>query len=143
MSNLTEINERIKAFNAKRQAELKQAKASAPAKAKEQVNEKGYKTGDYIYISWGWEQTNIDFYKVVKTTAKSISVLKVKSEYDPVANMVDNVTPTDELARFDVFNPKHKEGKPLRIMTNVAYPSIKDHMIGKWNGQKLIATSYA
>lgn len=143
MSNLIEINERIKAFNAKRQAELKQAKASAPAKTKEPINEKGYKTGDYIYISWGWEQTNIDFYKVVKTTAKSISVLKVKSEYDPIANMVDNVTPTDELASFDVFNSKHEEGKPLRVMTNVAYPSIKDHMIEKWNEQKLVATSYA
>ena len=131
MSNLIEINERIKAFNAKRQAELKQAKASAPAKAKEPVNEKGYKTGDYIYISWGWEQTNIDFYKIVKVTAKSISVLKVESEYNPIANMVD------------IFNPKHKEGKPLRIMTNAAYPSKKKHMIRKWNGQKLIATSYA
>ena len=141
MSNLIEINERIEAFNAKRQAELKQAKA--PAKAKEPVNEKGYKAGDYIYISWGWEQTNIDFYKIVKVTAKSISVLKVESEYNPIANMVDNVTPTDELARFDVFNPKHKEGKPLRVMTNAAYPSIKGHMIKKWNGQELVATSYA
>lgn len=34
-----------------------------------------YKTGDILYTSWGYEQTNIDFYQAVKVNRKSL-VLK-------------------------------------------------------------------
>jgi len=37
------------------------------------------KPGDIFYNSWGYEQTNIDFYQVVKTTAKTITLRKIKS----------------------------------------------------------------
>jgi hypothetical protein len=36
------------------------------------------KPGDIFYNSWGYEQTNIDFYQVVKTTAKTITIQKIK-----------------------------------------------------------------
>lgn len=36
------------------------------------------KIGDIFYNDWGWEQTNIDFYQVVKTTAKTITLRRVK-----------------------------------------------------------------
>ena len=38
------------------------------------------KPGDIFYNSWGYEQTNIDFYQVVKTTAKTITLRKIKSK---------------------------------------------------------------
>jgi hypothetical protein len=34
----------------------------------------GVKVGDYFVSSWGYDQTNVDFYKVVAVTAKSIKV---------------------------------------------------------------------
>jgi hypothetical protein len=43
------------------------------------------KPGDIFYNSWGYEQTNIDFYQVVKTTAKTITLRQVKGrthDYD-------------------------------------------------------------
>jgi len=44
------------------------------------------KPGDIFYNSWGYEQTNIDFYQVVATTAKTITLRRIKSaskDYDP------------------------------------------------------------
>lgn len=35
------------------------------------------KPGDIFYNSWGWEQTNIDFYQVVSTTAKTITIRRI------------------------------------------------------------------
>ena len=44
------------------------------------------KTGDIFYNMWGWEQTNVDFYQVVSTTAKTITIRRImasNTEYDP------------------------------------------------------------
>lgn len=49
-------------------------------KTKEQM-ENPYKVGQILYDSWGWEQTNIDFYKVIETGKKSIKIQKIASKY--------------------------------------------------------------
>lgn len=36
------------------------------------------KNGDIFYNSWGYDQTNIDFYQVVSTTAKTITLRAIK-----------------------------------------------------------------
>lgn len=36
------------------------------------------KPGDIFYNSWGYEQTNIDFYQVISTTAKTITLRRIK-----------------------------------------------------------------
>lgn len=48
------------------------------------VNLAGFIVGDILYSSWGYDQTNIDFYQVVKVTEKTITVKEIsyKSEYD-------------------------------------------------------------
>jgi hypothetical protein len=38
-----------------------------------------FKPGDLLYSSWGYDQTNIDYYQVVSTTAKSVAVRKIES----------------------------------------------------------------
>ena len=40
------------------------------------VNKYGVKVGDVFYNSWGYEQTNIDFYEVVKLRGKTQIVLR-------------------------------------------------------------------
>lgn len=40
---------------------------------------KAIKIGDIYYTSWGWEQTNIDFYQVVEMKSASISLRKISS----------------------------------------------------------------
>jgi hypothetical protein len=34
-------------------------------------------TGDVFAASWGYDQTNVDFYEVVSTTAKSVRIRKI------------------------------------------------------------------
>lgn len=43
------------------------------------------KVGDFFYSSWGYDQTNVDFYKVVGFTAsgKSVRLQKWSQAFDP------------------------------------------------------------
>jgi hypothetical protein len=36
-----------------------------------------YKVGDLLYTSWGYDQTNIDFYKVVRVLDKSVEIVAI------------------------------------------------------------------
>ena len=38
------------------------------------------KKGDILVSSWGYEQTNINFYEVVKATAKTVLLVALRSE---------------------------------------------------------------
>ena len=55
------------------------------------------KVGDFFSSSWGYDQTNVDFYKVVGLTksGKSVRVVKVGSRVDH-SDMHDYVVPSDE-----------------------------------------------
>ena len=36
------------------------------------------KQGDVFVSSWGYEQTNVDFYEVVKVTAKTVMLIPIE-----------------------------------------------------------------
>jgi hypothetical protein len=39
-----------------------------------------YKVGDILSVSWGYEQTNVDFYEVVRVTPKAIVIQQIRSK---------------------------------------------------------------
>jgi len=39
-----------------------------------------FKPGDVIYNSWGYEQTNIDFYEVIRATAKTVLLREIEGK---------------------------------------------------------------
>lgn len=45
-----------------------------------------FKIGQVLYDSWGWEQTNIDFYEIVEIKNKSIVIREIASKYAPSEN---------------------------------------------------------
>lgn len=50
-------------------------------KVAEKVNEFGVKVGDIFYMSWGYDQTNVDFYQVTELVGKqSVKVVHVRPE---------------------------------------------------------------
>lgn len=56
--------------------------------------------GDILYSSWGYEQTNIDFYKVVKVSEFSVWIQQVNSKITEVTGWAhENVVPTDSSER--------------------------------------------
>lgn len=72
------------------------------------------KTGDVVYSSWGYEQTNIDFYKVSRMTEKTIWFLPIESEVvKNVAFEVDKVIPKpDEVIGDEI---RKKRARYIRI----------------------------
>lgn len=80
-----------------------QAEQAAARKAEQAAFQTTLKVDDILYASWGWEQTNIDFYQVIAVAAsrKSITVRKIaerREDYSaqhmsgyvwPIANQFD------------------------------------------------------
>lgn len=42
-------------------------------------NSNGFKVGDILYASWGYDQTNINFFQVLRTTEKQITLTEIDS----------------------------------------------------------------
>ena len=40
-----------------------------------------YKVGDILYNSWGYNQTNVDWYQVIKVKPKSIVIHPIAGDY--------------------------------------------------------------
>lgn len=53
--------------------------------------------GAIMYDSWGWEQTNIDFYKVVRRSESTVWLQKLKAITQETGFMSGNTRPTDEV----------------------------------------------
>lgn len=63
--------------------------------------EVGVKVGDFFVSSWGYDQTNVDFYKVVALTAKGVKVQQWSSKVvDGNDGPHDSVVPGDGPAMF-------------------------------------------
>jgi hypothetical protein len=115
-SNVDRIKESIKRF-------IDNENSFISRKQKEKENKKTYrqemknpfKIGDILYDSWGYEQTNIDFYQVTNISDKSVWIREISSEMVPGTQGHDssNVRP------------------------------LKDHFIGEEIRKPLIVTSYS
>jgi hypothetical protein len=84
-------------------------KVAADARALERKVEKAafkhdFEIGDILYSSWGYEQTNVDFYQVVGKTDKTITVREIAKEYKELGWLRSN-----SKARKDAF-----VGEPFR-----------------------------
>lgn len=56
-----------------------------------------YKVGDILYSSWGYDQTNINFYEVVKATASTVTLWPMGKLKTYNGHMSGTVVPTDKL----------------------------------------------
>ena len=53
------------------------------------MTEHNYSIGDILYSSWGYDQTNIDFYEVVGITAKSVKIRRLHTMNPPLRTSVE------------------------------------------------------
>ena len=91
---------------------------SCPATLQELI-ENGFKVGDILYDSWGYEQTNIDFYQVIEVKPKSVIIRPIGQEVTEEGNMSGHTIPIK-----DCFT-----GEP-----------VTKKLTGWWNGEKSVAT---
>lgn len=106
-----------------------------------------YQIGDIIYNSWGYEQTNVEFYQVVRMTAKTICVEEIAQEQVP-ESMNGHGMSCDVIAVKDSFL---KNGGKFQLQVKV-FKADGDHYLaggesfysfGKWNGTPKYCSWYA
>lgn len=59
-------------------------KTTAKAEQKTKANKYGVKVGDLFYTSWGYEQTNVDFFQVIELVGESS--VRVREVYPQMTN---------------------------------------------------------
>ena len=91
-----------------------------------------YKVGDILYSSWGYDQTNIDFYKVTAVTGQSIRIVQVADKVVESRTQDDMVVPTDNVI-----------GQPmLKKVDAKGYVKINSFTVAsKWNGRPMRQTN--
>jgi len=97
------------------------------------------KTGSILYNQWGYEQTNIDFYLIVKKTEKSVIIRKLKNINDYSSLTMTGKTNPGEI---DLYK------KPMRKFIKYDHnenPYIDmDYGICKlWNNEPMFYSLYA
>ena len=99
-----------------------------------------YALGDIVYNSWGYEQTNIEFYQVIKITNKTIEVREVAQETEPGSlmshGMADNRLPRkDEFIKEETYKLRVKSEGRLSNPESFYY-------FNKWDGRPKYCSWY-
>ena len=120
---------------------------------KAQEYEHGYKIGDILVMSWGYEQTNLDFFQVVAVTEKSVRLVEVKmtvknekyhcSMSRDVAYDITTAQPVEK--SYWIKDQQKGDIKKVKYLDYYGkfYISVKDHLIEKYNGEELYESWYA
>ena len=97
------------------------------------------KVGDIFYTSWGYDQTNVEFYKVVRATKSSVWIQQTgQTREDAAYGGGDYWTTksTGEVGSRQVYNSETGEYE-------VKYPPITMHRIQYGFGKPAIKISYS
>ena len=111
------------------------------AKRRRRDTPHGLEVGDVLFSQWGWEQTNVDFFQVVRVPSlKSVVVRQIAKETTPNPETMTGTT----MARPGVFLERSKEtlhrASGLHRVNGgkVAYGELV-----KWDGQAKRVSFYA
>lgn len=95
-------------------------KAEYKAKAKKASNNHGVKVGDVFRSSWGYDQTNVDYYQIISVSGKSATLCKIAQLSEADGYLQGNCVPA----------PNQFIGKPFKKLiqkqseTSSAYVKI-------------------
>jgi hypothetical protein len=93
--------------------------------------------GDIMVSSWGYEQTNVDFYQVIRVIGKNtVEIREIKQTYRETGSMCGYVKPIK-----DAFVEK-AELMIKRVNENAVRMNSFSHAI-KWDGSEKYTSSYA
>ena len=110
-----------------------------------------YEQGGIVDSSWGYDQTNIDFYRIERRSKSTVWLLPLGCRRVDAGGMTGTATPGEPKAigDFEVGSPgckydgnlirrtlKYRDGKPIGF-------SIKHGWASAWDGQPANWTAYA
>jgi hypothetical protein len=83
--------------------------------------------GNYVYCSWGYDQTNIDFAKIVRISdsGRTIFCKKVNKDVVDTAKTSKKVKPKDK-TKGEEFGLRVKKGSSNDIYFKGSYPMVED-----------------
>lgn len=101
--------------------------------------------GDIFYSMWGYDQTNVDFYQVVKKTAKMITLRPIEAESTETGPWQYEKVPKPGVFRTG-YDLVPEQGKRFKMQgysdrPMVSLTSFADAYL--WDGKPLSATSWA
>lgn len=105
------------AFRTRVQGNLEAGRRPFVREAMPSPADMGVKVGDFFYSSWGYDQTNVDFYEVVGLTPGGVKVQRVRSKSVSVGSGSDKVTPA-------AGEPYGDEGVVTKRLKDVGRPAI-------------------
>lgn len=75
------------------------------------ATEQTVEVGDFFVCSWGYDQTNVDFYKVIEVTpsGKSIKVQQWSKAFTSRGGPQENVVPGDAPTTVRVWNEDYSD----------------------------------
>lgn len=101
------------------------------------MSKHNFKIGDIISTSWGYDQTNVDFYQVVGVTDKMVKMKEIESRVEQDNFMSGRTLPVkDKFANDEVITKKVKDYAGEFI-------SFEFGIGRKWNGKSLRCSWYA
>lgn len=108
-----------------------------------------YIEGAIVYSSWGYEQTNIDFYKITKRTASTVTLQPIGQKREATGDMTwkvmpdpDNVLDKPALRRKVCISKRWVQGQQIEEEIGMRFePSYG--WIGLWDGKPKHASGYA
>jgi hypothetical protein len=86
------------AFREKRLKEMFASRQAHLASIKKYQDERNayvndYAVGDVLYTSWGYDQTNVEFFEVVAVKGKMVTVRQIGATYEQTGSMSGSVIP--------------------------------------------------
>ena len=120
---------------AKKHFDREEYKKKQKAKKKAAIEEKAkaIKVGDIYYTSWGYEQTNVEFYKVVEIKGKKVTLIEV----------AEKIAETDGACDYVVPVPEAEIGEPFtRMVGEYGFKIDKCAYATKWNGKPTYQTAW-
>lgn len=92
-----------------------------------------FAVGDLLYTSWGYDQTNIDFYKIVRVLDKSVEIVAIgaKSVPDTQGFMSEALTPDATVEIREGYGAKYNGIKRVQGGCNgEAHVKVMPHSSG-------------
>lgn len=91
-----------------------------------------YKVDDILYTSWGYDQTNVDFYQVVEVKGAIIVIRKVSERVVGESSSSEQVVPVEN--KFI--------GPAIRVKPGLHGTKIEGHPGSKWDGKPKHQTAF-
>lgn len=125
-------------------ADEREAKKNLAKEKKEKAKAIGhdFHVGQIFYDSWGYEQTNIDFYEVVRTTGKTVWLKEIAAEKKYTGDMVGTTTAipkkyiSEEMKKSVLWGDWNTKNNGFYLKSSYGGMS-------PWNGEPKRFSSYA